>query len=90
MSWITSLTSQQWWAAGIGLAAIAVLFWEQILGLWNRVPDIIPDVPTPAEDDQIDLDDLRAVHRLDERAIRLKSAELTTAVTAVKANFFGG
>ena len=82
------INSTQWWAIGIGAVAVLVLFWDQIRKLFSKVPDILPD--DEPDNDQVDLEDFRALNRLDDRAERLASEKLMAAVNAVKASFFGG
>lgn len=85
-----AITSSQWWAIGIGAAAVLVLFWDQLKGMWAKVPDILPDDPEEPDGSDEDVADLRAVGRLEARATRLESEKLGKAVDSVKASFFGG
>ena len=80
-----NLSTEQWVAIGVGVAALVVMF-------WNQIKTVLP-VPAPdgADTDEAgtDLEDFRALQQLEDRAKRLKSKAFTDAMSAVKTSFFG-
>jgi len=88
IDWFLGLEMSQLGAVLVGSAALVFLFWDQIKGLFRKLPDVLPD--EEPDKDQQDLLDFKALSRLDDRAERLESPALADAVGKCKASFFGG